>query len=68
MYPKVVSAKNAYLQMTSKEKMAFIKEILEYHSESNNETISLEALGSAINETMINLGPRDSRCLLCGRS
>jgi hypothetical protein len=68
MYPKVMTAKHAYLQMTSKEKMAFIKEILEYHSESSSETISLEALGSAINETMINLGPRDSRCLLCGKS
>lgn len=68
MYPKVVTAKNAYLQMSSGEKMAFIKEILEHHSKSINETISLEALGSAINETMINLGPRDSRCLLCGKS
>ncbi|WP_415764914.1 hypothetical protein [Pseudomonas sp. ZB1P45] len=58
---------NRYIGLSPEEKNEFIRDLLKHHGQSLDESISLEALGSTINETMITLGPRESRCGVCGR-
>jgi len=64
---KVRLALSSYIGLTPEDKREFIQELLKHHKVDGKEVISLEALGSTINETMITLGPREGRCGVCGR-